>query len=93
VPAQGQRKAPLGFENHWIVQVGGHLYDTSYGVRHPNSIVIYELTALAGWLIRTFSDQYTQPGPAGAMVTRSSYAWICHEITRHSLIREDWNRN
>lgn len=93
VPGQGQSKAPLGFENHWIVLTKGNLYDTSYGAKHPNSIVVYELAALAGWLIRTKLDHYQEAGPTGKMASKPMMAWLTHEITKHTLQRFDGAKN
>lgn len=80
VPAQGQTKAPLGFSNHWIVETGGQLYDSSYGAIHVNNIVSYSGGALAGWLVGAEPD-----GPARA--------WLCHELSQHTLLRVDGAKN
>jgi hypothetical protein len=56
VPAQGQRQAPLMFRNHWIVEVNGSLYDTSYGAIHANSMTVYAKDSLAGWLVNRLPD-------------------------------------
>jgi hypothetical protein len=86
VPAQGQRNAPLMFGNHWIVQVGGHLYDTSYGIRHPNDIVAYATASLGGWLIDVLSDTYTT-GFLWWLTTHNSKAFRSRHISNHTLVR------
>ena len=81
VPAQGQRDAPLGFSNHWIVEVSGKLYDTSYGMTHNStSLDVYRDGALAGWLIALEDDVVPGSSPE-----ESSMAWFCHELKKHSL--------
>ncbi len=84
VPAQGQRDAPLGFQNHWIVEVSGKLYDTSYGMVHPSDIARYAAAALAGWLVGVLPD---------APPARRAKAWVCHVLLKHRLMRIDRARN
>ncbi len=91
VPAQGQTLAPLGFENHWIVEVFGRLYDTSYGAEHANNINTYAQGALAGWLIGMLQDGYK--GGLFWLTTKSSYAWLCQELLMHTLQRANGNSN
>lgn len=92
VPAQGQPRAPLGFSNHWIVEVEGSLYDTSYGLKHPNDMIAYAKTSLAGWLIGSMSDSYTE-GKGKAVTTKSSAAWYTVAISTHTLLRTDLASN
>jgi hypothetical protein len=91
VPAQGQTLAPLGFENHWIVEVFGRLYDTSYGADHANNINTYAQGALAGWLIGMLQDGYK--GGLFWLTAKDSGAWLCHELSLHALQRDDGAHN
>lgn len=66
VPAQGQRRAPPIFGNHWIVRTQGKLYDTSYGGAHVDDIAVYTVAAIDGWLMAvapgaTASEWWTLP--------------------------------
>ncbi len=92
VPAQGQNLAPLGFRNHWIVEVGGELYDTSYGVKHANNITTYAQGALGGWLIDTLPDQFTT-GWWFWLTVQTAYAFRTREISQHTLVRHDGSTN
>jgi hypothetical protein len=92
VPAQGQRKAPLMFSNHWIVQVGSRLYDTSYGLEHPNSMIGYASTSLGGWLVGLVPDTYTT-GFLLWLTTRTSRAFQARHISKHVLVRSDGASN
>jgi hypothetical protein len=91
VSAQGQLQAPLGFSNHWIVEVGGALYDTSYGAKHVNNINQYAKGALAGWLVATKKDSYR--GGFLWLTTRDSRAWQCHSLPYHNLLRNNGDQN
>lgn len=91
VPAQGQNLAPLGFINHWIVEVGGLLYDTSYGLRHPNSMTTYASNSLGGWLIDTLPDQYQ--GGFLWLTTKTSRAFRTYHISRNTLVRHNGSSN
>jgi hypothetical protein len=91
VPAQGQNLAPLGFVNHWIVQVAGELYDSSYGARHVNNITTYAQGALGGWLIDTLPDHYQ--GGFLWLTTKASFAFRTRDIALHQLIRHDGYTN
>jgi hypothetical protein len=86
VPAQGQHKAPLMFSNHWIVLVNGQLYDTSYGIRHPDNFVAYAATSLGGWLVGVKADTYTE-GFWLWLTTKSSDAYQTRHISKHTLTR------
>ncbi|MBI5718680.1 MAG: hypothetical protein HZC37_13435 [Burkholderiales bacterium] len=90
VPAQGQPLAPLGFSNHWIVLVGGKLYDTSYGGMHANSMTTYATASLAGWLVGTLADTTVK---TGWLKKEQSRAWLAHEVGGHSLDRSDGASN
>ncbi|MCW5633129.1 MAG: hypothetical protein KIT17_07305 [Rubrivivax sp.] len=90
VPAQGQPLAPLGFSNHWIVEVGGKLYDTSYGGVHPNSMTDYANASLSGWLLGVLNDTEVK---TGWLRKARSMAWYAHAIGKHSLIRYDGASN
>jgi hypothetical protein len=92
VPAQGQSEPPMGFANHWIVLAAGKLWDTSYGTESPNDIGQYAERGLAGWLIGALEDSYPLVG-GGKKRTRKSRAWICHELSKHALLRLDRSRN
>jgi len=92
VPAQGQLRAPLGFQNHWIVQVDNALYDTSYGLRHQNDMTAYAATSLAGWLIGYLNDSYMS-GMGSLAKKKSSLAWVSERISSHSLVRNDGSSN
>ncbi len=87
VPAQGQRQPTLGFRNHWIVEVSGRLYDTSYGMAHPNDIGRYAERALAGWLADVIDDVREKSGPFPP--DKMPQAWVCHVLPRHTLLRVD----
>jgi hypothetical protein len=107
VPAQGQRRAPLGFRNHWIVEVGGKLYDTSYGGIHANNMTHYARDGLAGWLIGTLADPGVAPPSAigaafawlvslvssSAAKPTSGDAWCAEAIDSHTLTRNDGSSN
>lgn len=92
VPGQGQPKAPLGFYNHWIVEVDGKLYDTSYGLKHANDMVAYAKTSLAGWLLGLLDDEFTL-GRGKTAVKRPSKAWYAVEISKHTLQRNNGSSN
>lgn len=83
VPAQGQPLAPLGFSNHWIVLVGGKLYDTSYGAVHANSMAAYGKASLGGWLVGGIAD--TKVASAPWLAKRASMAWEAHAQASHTL--------
>jgi hypothetical protein len=91
VPAQGQSRAPLGFSNHWIVEVGGKLYDTSYGGIHANDMTAYARDSLAGWLMQ-YMDEPADPSLAW-LSPPTAYAWIARVIASHTLIRYDGATN
>lgn len=93
VPAQGQPFAPLGFSNHWIVEVNGMLYDSSYGVIHANNMTAYAKDSLAGWLIDGLAD--APPGRPSSWLTSGSEAtaWRTHAIAKHTLLRSDASHN
>lgn len=91
VPAQGQPKAPLGFSNHWIVQAGGSLYDTSYGAKHANDIVQYGQGAVAGWLVGMLEDEYK--GGFLWLKKKKSRAWLCRALSQYNLVRNNGNQN
>jgi hypothetical protein len=88
VPAQGQPKAPLMFSNHWIVRVGGKLYDTSYGgAPHPDDPTAYGKASFGGWLVRTspvpggsIPSTWVNPSPGA-----SPAAWLAHEVSKHTV--------
>jgi hypothetical protein len=92
VPAQGQRRAPLLFSNHWIVEVGGQLYDTSYGIRHANDFVAYARTSLGGWLVGTLADTYEE-GWLWWVTSKASRAFVGMEISTHALVRQNGASN
>ena len=85
VPAQGQPLAPLGFSNHWIVLVGGKLYDTSYGAVHADSMAAYGKASLGGWLVGGIAD--TKVASAPWLAKRASMAWQAHAEPKHTLDR------
>jgi len=91
VAAQGQPQPPLGFRNHWIVEVSGKLYDTSYGMVHPNDIGRYAERALAGWLVGVHDDLRETSGPS--LVADVPQAWVCHLLPKHILRRVDQASN
>lgn len=91
VPAQGQQAPPLGFSNHWIVEVGGRLYDTSYGVCHANDIDTYRDSAVAVWLVGWKKDTYK--GGFLWLFTKTSKAWRCHAQNKYNLIRQNGTSN
>lgn len=92
VRAQGQNNAPLMFNNHWIVETEGRLYDTSYGMKHPNSISTYASNAIAGWLVDVKPDTY-QTGFWLWVSTHSSNAFLCHKLSMHTLQRNNLAQN
>lgn len=92
VPGQGQRKPPFGFQNHWIVQHGARLYDTSYGTDHPNNIDTYAGNSLAGWLVNVVADTY-QTGMLRWVRTRNSEAWVAEEVAQRNLQRANGATN
>jgi len=91
VPAQGQSKAPLGFSNHWIVETGGLLYDTSYGATYPNDIIQYGQSAVAGWLVGALEDEYRD----GFLwlKKKKSMAWQCRALPEYDLVRKAGYQN
>jgi hypothetical protein len=88
VPGQGQPQAPLDFYNHWIVEVDGSLYDTSYGLKHANDLVAYAKKSLAGWLIGQLKDSYSERS-LGVTRKRESRAWVATAISTHTLQRSN----
>lgn len=92
VPGQGQPRAPLGFYNHWIVEVDGKLYDTSYGLKHANDMVAYAKTSLAGWLLGLLDDEFTV-GRGKAAAKRPSKAWYTMGISSYTLQRNNGSSN
>ncbi|HSG81885.1 MAG TPA: hypothetical protein VLC48_06535, partial [Gemmatimonadota bacterium] len=92
VPGQGQRKPPLAFGNHWIVQHGARLYDTSYGTDHANNINAYAISSLAGWLVHLLPDTY-ETGMLLWVRTRNSRAWVAEDITQRNLQRANGATN
>jgi hypothetical protein len=92
VPAQGQPLAPLGFSNHWIVEVGGQLYDTSYGGVHPNSMSAYASASIAGWLVYVLKDKKVT-APGSWLTKVDSRAWLGHPVATHALVRQNGQRN
>jgi len=56
IPAQGQNNAPPFFGNHWIVLSMGKLYDTSYGLEHPNDKTQYADVSIPGWVVNGLPD-------------------------------------
>jgi hypothetical protein len=95
VPAQGQASPPLFFNNHWIVEYQGKLYDTSYGIEHKTTdITDYGKKALAGWLADWPPDAAAKSGhlwwvkaePAGM-------AFVCHEFAEHTLMKDMGAKN
>lgn len=92
VPAQGQSEAPLAFNNHWIVETGGRLYDSSYGATHANSIASYAAGAVAGWRVGARADRY-RTGFWFWAQTHPADAWECQVLALHTLQRFDRHRN
>lgn len=90
VPAQGQGSAPLIFGNHWIVLVGGKLYDTSYGAVHKNSMTAYARASLAGWRITTWREPAS---PTPGLPQPVATAWITEGIAKRRLVRQDGYQN
>jgi hypothetical protein len=108
VVAQGQRLAPLGFSNHWIVELDGQLYDSSYGAIHANSMTTYAHDSLGGWLVDVLADPGAgAPTGFGAVIAwlvnlfssssaaapTSGEAWCSQAIASHTLQRNDGSHN
>lgn len=89
VPAQGQANPPLLFRNHWIVEYGGKLYDTSYGIEHKTTdITDYGKSALAGWLVKVLPDGAAQSGHLWWINPEpKANAFVCHKFADHTLIK------
>lgn len=92
VPGQGQTNAPLYFGNHWIVEVDGSLYDTSYGFKHANDLTAYAKASLGGWRVSTLPDSYTEV-VGSATRRRASRTWTALAIASYTLVRKNGYSN